>query len=695
MTAYVTGAMFRLAARGDSRPLSHGHRVTALHRTDGHTRESRWRRTAVRAPFAWLAIALMLRSAPAVAQEPRSLDWTAFSVDARLDSTGTLHVRERQEILFTGDWNGGERTFTVRQGQRFTFRRMFRVDSVTGSEIPMHEGSLDDVDGYKFTTRRTLRWRSRRPSDAPFLNTKVTYVLEYEYADILRAEGAAYRFDHEFAFRDRAGTIANFDLTLRVDPAWHTPDGFTGSFRQAVLPPGISYVVNIPLTFVAAGHPSAVRRSPPLVPRLALGAAAVLALVLMLVPFLRDERAVGRFEPLTPLASIDRAWLQAHVFALSPELVGYAWDEQVGPPEVSAVLARLVTEGKLANRVETKGSGWFKREILHLETLVGRHEFEGYERTLVDALFSSGATTTSTDEIRTRYKSSGFDPSSLIKRALVEQFAHLPGMAPTTSPAPRRWPLTVAISALGVVLVVLALVTRPADAPVTVLSLALLGVPMFLVARVQSFFWKRCVVRPASRLVWALLPIALLATVLCWALVTGFGALGLTALAGLAVLLLAAHRSVLNGARCTVPRERLLRRKELASAREYCRAELQKAAPALDDACVPYLLAFGLGRNVEQWFKAFGGATSMRTRTGTGITSSSRYGAADSGGASGGSGFSGFGGGGGFAGAGATVAFSSAVGAMASGVSAPSSSSSGGGSSSSGGSSGGGGGGGW
>ena len=650
--------------------------------------------TWLRSRVAVLVAALALAAPPVHAQEVKSLDWTAFSVDARLDSTGTLRVRERQTILFTGDWNGGERIFDLRDGQRFTFRRMFRVDSATSAEIPMIEGALDDVDGYKFTGRRTLRWRSRKPGDPLFLNTKITYVLEYEYADILVADGQSYRLDHEFAFRDRAGTIANFDLTLQVDQAWRTPDGFTGTFRQSVLEPGISYVVNIPLRFRAAGVPSAVRRSPPVAPRLGLAAAVVLALVAMTITFLRDEAAVGRFEPLTPIEGIDRAWLEAHVFSLSPELVGYAWDESVGAPEVSAVLARLVTEKKLASRVESTGSGWFRRDVLHLELLVPRREFEAYERTLVEAFFRSGATTTSTDDIRARYKSSGFDPASLIRRPLEEQFRHQHGMASTTSPAMRRWPITLALGIAGVALLVLAMVTRSADAAVAAVAVAL-GVAVFLFTRLQSYLWRRRVVRPAPHLTRVLLPMALLATALCWLLATGYGMLGLFALAGLSVLLVTAHRSVLNGARSTSTRERLLKRKELASAREYCLAELRKPAPALDDAWFPYLLAFGLGNNVEKWFKAFGGAASVRSRSGFGSSGSS-YSASESGsGSGGGGGFSGFGGGGGFGGAGATVAFGSAVGAMASGVSAPSSSSSGGGSSSSGGSSGGGGGGGW
>ena len=663
----------------------------ALKRTATQAPGARGTRTILCQHVAVLATSLVLATAPLFAQAAKSLDWTAFSVDARLDSTGTLLVRERQTILFTGDWNGGERRFDVRQGQRFVFRRMFRVDSLSGAEVPMREGSLDVIDGYRMREGRTLRWRSRLPNDPEFLDTKITYVLEYEYADILLTEGSAYRLDHAFGFRDRTGTITNFALTLHVDPAWRTPDGFTGVFRQATLEPGLGYVVNIPLTWQGAGLPSAVRRSPPLPLRLGLATAMVLVLVVMTTQFLRDETAAGRFVPLTPLGNIDRVWLEAHVLSLRPELVGYIWDEQVGPAEVSATLARLVTEKKLGSRVESTGGRWTERHVLHLELLVPRHELHGYERSLVDAFFTSDVTTTSTDEIRARYKSSGFDPAGIIRRPLTEQFTQTFGLAEATSAKPRRWPLTAALSGAGIALISLAIITRRGDAVGALLALVLLLVPGFLFARLQAAFWQRRVVRPARHLLRALLPMALIATTFCWAMATGYGTLGLVAWAGLALLLLAASLSVLNGSRSTSTKARLLRRKELASAREYCRVELQKPAPALDDSWYSYLLAFGLGRHVDKWFRAFGGA---RPRLDSGFASGTSLGSSDSGGGSGGGTFSGFGGGGGFSGAGATVAFGSAVGAMSSGVSAPSSSG-GGGSSSSRGSSGGGGGGGW
>ncbi len=640
--------------------------------------------------FAILAASSFLAAAPAVAQ-PRALDWTAFSVDARLDSTGRLHVRERQAMLFNGDWNGGERRFDVRQGQRFVFRRLLRVDSLTGAEVEMREGSLDVVDGYAMTVRHTLRWRSRLPEDPLFLNTKITYVLEYEYSDILVTEGTGYRLDHEFGFRDRTGTIANFDLTLRVDPAWRTPAGFTGEFHQPVLEPGIGYVVNIPLTWQAAGLPSAVRRSPPLPLRVGLLAAVVLAIITMTTRFLRDETALGRFAPLTPLSSIDRAWLEQHVLSLRPELVGYAWDEQVGPAEVAATLARLVAEKKLGSRVESRGPRWLRRHVLHLELLVPRGNLQGYEKSLVDGFFAPNAETTSTDDIRARYKSSGFDPSGLIRQPLTELFSRMTGMAepPVKS---RRWPLTAALCAAAIALFGVVLRTRQADG-VAALVAGVVGIPGFAVARVMAAVWRRRVVRPGPHLLFVLLPLVAVTAVFGWALATGLGAIGAVALTAVALLLVVAFRSVLNGARSTSTTARWLLRKQLAAAREYCRLELQKPKPALDDSWYPYLLAFGLGRHVDKWFRAFGGATTTAD-AGSGLRTTSHSSAASSGDASPGA-FSGFGGGGGFSGAGATVAFSAAVGTIARGVSAPSSSSSGGGRSSSGGSSGGGGGGGW
>jgi hypothetical protein len=237
------------------------------------------------------------------------------------------------------------------------------------------------------------------------------------------------------------------------------------------------------------------------------------------------------------------------------------------------------------------------------------------------------------------------------------------------------------------------MVTHKSDGLLTLAMWGVAGLPLFLVARIQAAFWRRRVVRAWPHLLYTLCPLALLTAAFAWVLVTGFEMLVLFALVASAMLLLAAWRSVLNGAHATSTPAHLAFRRQLAAAREYCLHELQQPSPALDDAWTPYLLAFGLGRHVDKWFRAFGGESAVRASDRGLRTSRSSSSSLSSESTSGG--FSGFGGGGGFSGAGATVAFSSAVGAMALGVSAPSSSSSGGGRSSSGGSSGGGGGGGW
>ena len=56
----------------------------------------------------------------------RSLYWQELAVEATLSDDGRLHVREEQTMIFTGDWNGGERRFRVEPGQNFTFSGLFR-----------------------------------------------------------------------------------------------------------------------------------------------------------------------------------------------------------------------------------------------------------------------------------------------------------------------------------------------------------------------------------------------------------------------------------------------------------------------------------------------------------------------------------------------------------------------------------------
>ena len=50
----------------------------------------------------------------------RELHWDALDVEAHLNADGVLEVIERHTMVFTGDWNGGERVFNVRPRQSWS-----------------------------------------------------------------------------------------------------------------------------------------------------------------------------------------------------------------------------------------------------------------------------------------------------------------------------------------------------------------------------------------------------------------------------------------------------------------------------------------------------------------------------------------------------------------------------------------------
>ena len=88
-------------------------------------------------------------------------------------------------MVFTGDWNGGERTLTVRRGQ-FSFKSLSRFRD--GGFRPMvADPKLDDQDDYSLDGIR-LRWRSRRASDPPFAGTSLRYQMRYALSGILVKE---------------------------------------------------------------------------------------------------------------------------------------------------------------------------------------------------------------------------------------------------------------------------------------------------------------------------------------------------------------------------------------------------------------------------------------------------------------------------------------------------------------------------
>ncbi len=617
-----------------------------------------------------LLVALL---APAALFAEKSLFWPRMDVAARLDADGVLHVAERQAIVFTGDWNGGERKFRIRPGQKLRLTGISRQDEA-GQMRPLSPGSLSDVDRYAFTDPTTLRWRSRLPSDPPFDQTEILYELDYELSGILLNEGGTYVLDHDFAFPDRSGRIEAFTLDLTLDPAWKPRAPVPSRLERGPLPPGAGVVVRVELEHRGRSRPAAVRLGTSRAQRLGLFLFFLAAVLLLAIAFFLRESGLGRFAPLPPPDSIDAAWLEKNIFLLRPEEVGALWDETIGAPEVAAVLARLASEKKIVSSAEGKK--------LTMRLSVPLSELEGYEKKLLEALFFDGRKETDTDAIRAHYKSRGFDPSSKIKEDLEKRLSIHADFG-DRSLRPRRWP-TLVLSFLGLAAMVLAVVLEGAE-PGAIIGAVILHGIVWGIAAIPAYFWQKRMhnyLLPALGFLW--LPAALL-----FASYRGIASFAQTAplfLVGLLLLRLAIVNNLFNLAKTRNGPHRIARRKMLVAAREFFARELTSPRPRLEDRWFPYIVAFGLSSGVERWFRAYGGEQAVASRT-VGTASSGGSQASPSGGWTGG--------GGSFGGAGASASWATAAGALAAGVSAPSSGGSGGGGGGGGGSSGGGGGGGW
>ena len=114
----------------------------------------------------------------------RSLYWQDMNVSATLDRDGRLHVLEQQTMVFSGAWNGGERRFNLRSGQRLTLHNIYRINPGTGARISLVRGDLSRVDHWVRYNDNKVRWRARLPSDPPFTNKTITYQLEYTLSGI-------------------------------------------------------------------------------------------------------------------------------------------------------------------------------------------------------------------------------------------------------------------------------------------------------------------------------------------------------------------------------------------------------------------------------------------------------------------------------------------------------------------------------
>ena len=638
-----------------------------------------WLRPAVR--LAALAFTL-LGAAPAGARE---LFWPAIDVAARLESDGSLSVRETQTIEFTGDWNGGERIFTLHKGQMVQLVRMVRIDPATGSETPMVRGNLDVVNGYDWTSSNVLRWRGRLPTDPEFDHTPLMYRIEYRYTGALTSpQPGAYRLDHDFAFADRVGAIERFSARLELGPGWQAAAPLE-PVANVRLAPGRGYVYRAALRFTGAAAPASA-----VVPRLPARygwiAVAALALVFLerLVWFFRRDAQLGRFAPLQPLSVVDEEWLETHLFHQRPEVVGAVWDRKVGATEVAAMLARLVQEGKIRSRVAPK-KGLLGRSNLFLDLLVPIKEIESDVRPLINGLFFRRGEATDMQSIRAHYRKSGFNPVERIDAA----------MRGTKAPGKKESPKVTALIAVSAVVLAFVSVFLSHDGAglFGVGAVAFISLPA-IIAAVLS---RKNVALPIVGLLFACVTVGAIGAFIALRVVPE-PALPLTSLIAIVLMAAACARSFVNRMASNETAESLGERRDYLLARRFFQAELSKETPRLQDRWFPWFVGLGLAPEVDRWMHAFGGAGTAAASTYTGGAGSSG-GWSTAGGSASTTAGGWTGGGGSFGGAGATAAFVAGATAMGSGVAAASSSSggssSGGGGGAGGSSSGGGGGGGW
>lgn len=635
----------------------------------------------IRVRIALLLLGLLGSASPALAQ--RQLHWDRLDVEAKLEADGTLSVVETQTMVFTGDWNGGERTFNIRPRQSLRFHGILREQDGTWRQLTQ-DFSLDSVDDYAMPDANRVRWRSRLAGDPPFAGTVIRYQLHYALSGILLENETGYTLDHDFVFPDREGEIRTFELRLTFDPVWEPQSEVRSVYRADGIAPGRGFVLTIPLRFTGEGEPVALdtRRSPAIVrsTQVLLGVALGAVLWLFGREFLR-----GRFAPLPAVEG--EAWLRQHVLAHPAEVVGAAWDDGIGSAEVVSLLARLETEEKIESEVRS-------RSTMALRLKADREKLDGYERQLIDKLFFNGRVTTDTGLVKRHYREKGFNPVEEIRAGLGKRLDALLPTGQTFIPGTLAGVLFLLS---GVLLIREWMGGRADTGPAAAVGFG--GLFLMMVAGGLGNSFRGALHRGVVAALLTLIPAAVAVGLAYWFLwfysTTGFVDVSAAFATAVAAMALAVVVVTVASMRSRQRREGVAFRKRLSAARAFFARELESDQPALRDDWFPWLLAFGLGPKMDSWSVQHASARSYSSSGSSRSSGSWSSGESSSGSGGGWTGF----GGGRSGGAGASASWAAAAGTMAAGVSPPSSSGSSGGasssSSSSGGSSGGGGGGGW
>jgi len=616
--------------------------------------------------------------------QSKSLYWPAVAVESQLDGNGLLHVSETQTYVFNGDWNGGERQFNVRAGQLLHLEGIDRIDGT--KVIPLTRGNIAAVDHFDFfKDSMTLRWRSRLPGDPEFENIELTYRIRYTLSGVLRGRNNHFKLAHDFAFPDRQGDIKHFTLHFTLDPLWSGLDSPL-TLNQDNLIPGRGVIVRGELQYHGTASPASV--IVPISPWVGYAMLVLLAagLLVILLRFLALERKVGRIGNLTPLEEIDEPWLEKTVFSLPPEIIGAAWDGKVGAAEIAAILAKLEHEKKIKTGIQPR---FLRKPIMTMQLLVNRSTITDYPGKLINKLFFNSRVNTDTNAIKEFYKDKGLDLAAIIEKPIEQRLNTLPKWTEKTKPV--DWKVDLIAVPTAFALLVLTGVWGGDNDGALASTEALFGVCSLGLASIAARFHCRAIDNLSLRFAFvSAFALPLIIPTIHYLFGAPTYLFRAPALIAAVIWNLAIFNLILDALRIDEAPEKIAIRKKLLSARTYFMKQLRAPTPHLSDDWFPYILAFGLGSNVDSWFRSYGKTTTSVDTDDHASSSASFSGSSNSG-------STWTGGGGSFGGAGASGSWAAAAAAVGAGVSAPGSSS--GGSSSGGGgggsSSGGGGGGGW
>ena len=158
--------------------------------------------------------------------EARGLYWEKMTVDLYIMENSDLRVSEEMEYVFTGAWNGGQRSIDLSKVDDISDIQIWEGDKpyVQSPSLNKYEYNVDFSNKYL----PDIKWRSRNVNEPPYDATHQTFTLKYT---IKGAFGYFQKYDELYwkaIFEDRDGedgtgnvnnALVRLHFPVKVKPA--------------------------------------------------------------------------------------------------------------------------------------------------------------------------------------------------------------------------------------------------------------------------------------------------------------------------------------------------------------------------------------------------------------------------------------------------------------------------------------------